>query len=186
MKKIIFLLSLLIPLSLCMKKAVGLPGKSIGEFYPLSNPINDNGYGPINSEQNPTLNEQVSVQETHSLSGSATAETYSSSVDVDGDLNLNHDEKLEINGDLNDHSTSTTRISKGTHIIVHGNSHLGGKMEVVALKAGERIHFLDSTGPIKGAYESITIEGHPELRGRLYVIGDPEGYIMAAPVSYTL
>ena len=186
MKKIIFLLSLLIPFSLSMKKAVGLPGKSIGEFYPLSNPINDSGYAPINSEQNLHPNEQVSVQETNSLSGSATVETYSSSVDVDGDLNLNHDEKLEIDGDLNDNSTATTRISKGTHIIVHGNSHLGGKMEVASLQAGEKIHFLDSTGPIKGKYESITIEGHPELRGRLEVIGDPEGYIVAAPVSYTL
>ena len=121
-----------------------------------------------------------------SMSGTGAIETHGNSVDVDGDLNLNHRDKIEINGDLNESSTSTTRIAKGTELNVHGNTTLGGKMEVESTKAGEKIHFIDSTGPIKGSYDSISIVGHPELRGRLIIIGDPEGYIMTAPASYTL
>ena len=121
-----------------------------------------------------------------SITGSGVIETKGNSVDQEGKIKLDQADKIEIHGDLNQHPDSTTTVTQGGHIGVIGKTTLGGNLHVASLRAGEKMDFLDSTDSIKGSYDSITIDGHPELRGILRIVGDPHAYVLAAPKSYTL
>jgi T5SS/PEP-CTERM-associated repeat protein len=71
---------------------------------------------------------------------------------------------------------------------VNGSVLLGGTLVVTgvngyALNFGDRYTFINSTGPIKGAFSSI--ETPAGFRGRLVIEGDPTASVIIAPASYT-
>jgi len=99
---------------------------------------------------------------------------------VNGNVTLNPRSTLQIN------VVSPTDYGS---LQVNGSVDLAGTLEVAPLASkpltyGEQLTFINSTGPIKGTFQSIKID-QSYCRGRVTIIGDPQATITIAPTSYT-
>ena len=79
-------------------------------------------------------------------------------------------------------------VSQHNALQVNGSVLLGGTLLVSGINGyapafGDKYTFINSTGPIKGAFSSI--ETPAGTRGRLLIIGDPQAVLLIAPSSYT-
>lgn len=101
---------------------------------------------------------------------------------------------LTINGNFTQNSSGILQINVadsntyGT-LQVNGNTALSGMLKITpinqALAYGEKLTFINSTGPIKGNFDTIQID-QAGCRGRVQIIGDPQAIVTIAPASYTL
>ncbi|MCF7728869.1 MAG: autotransporter domain-containing protein [Chthoniobacterales bacterium] len=102
---------------------------------------------------------------------------------------------LSINGNVTQSSSGTLQINVESsnnygQLQVNGSVTLAGTLEITpilgsSLSYGERLTFLNSSGPIKGSFDTVQID-EPYCRGRVQIIGDPQAIVTIAPTSYTL
>ncbi len=102
---------------------------------------------------------------------------------------------LSINGNVTQSSSGTLQINVASsnsygQLQVNGSVTLAGTLEITpilgsSLSYGERLTFLNSSGPIKGSFDTVQID-EPYCRGRVQIIGDPQAIVTIAPTSYTL
>ncbi|MCF7729722.1 MAG: autotransporter domain-containing protein, partial [Chthoniobacterales bacterium] len=99
-----------------------------------------------------------------------------------------------INGNVTQSSSGTLQIKVVSSNIygqlqVNGSVTLAGTLEITpvlgsSLSYGERLTFLNSSGPIKGSFDTVQVD-EPYCRGRVQIIGDPQAIVTIAPTSYT-
>ncbi|MFZ4115133.1 MAG: autotransporter-associated beta strand repeat-containing protein [Chthoniobacterales bacterium] len=102
---------------------------------------------------------------------------------------------LTVNGSFTCYPKGVLQINVASptsygQLQVNGNVNLGGTLEVapignIPLFYGEQLTFLNSTGPIKGNFNTVQID-QSGCRGRVQIIGDPQAIVLIAPTSYTL
>jgi len=101
---------------------------------------------------------------------------------------------LTVNGNVNLNTVGTLQINVESptdygNLQVNGSVDLAGTLEVAPLGStpltyGEKLTFINSTGPIKGAFQTVQID-QSYCRGRVTIIGDPQATVTIAPTSYT-
>ncbi|MDH4469842.1 MAG: hypothetical protein QE493_02575, partial [Verrucomicrobiae bacterium] len=101
--------------------------------------------------------------------------------------------KLTINGNVAQSSSGTLQIkvvNSNTYskLQVNGSVTLAGTLEITPIESslsyGEKLTFLNSSGPIKGSFNTVQVD-EPYCRGRVQIIGDPQAIVTIAPTSYT-
>ena len=102
--------------------------------------------------------------------------------------------RLIVNGNVTLNTLGTLQINVASptdygNLQVNGNVDLAGTLEVAPLGStpltyGEKLTFINSTGPIKGTFKTIQIDQN-YCRGRVTILGDPQATVTIAPTSYT-
>ena len=102
--------------------------------------------------------------------------------------------RLIVNGNVTLNTLGTLQINVASptdygNLQVDGSVDLAGTLEVAPLGStpltyGEKLTFINSTGPIKGTFKTIQIDQN-YCRGRVTILGDPQATVTIAPTSYT-